>query len=88
VGVYLFRQVTLLRRQVAASTRMAQQMAQHFNLNVATQGMAFERQLLDFARTNPAFQDRIARFYASTSTPPAQFPPPSGGTPAPAPPSP
>lgn len=72
LAIYLFRQVSLLRRQALASERMASQMAQHFNSNLATQGMVFEKQLTDFARTNPAFQARIARFFANTSAIPDQ----------------
>lgn len=72
LAIYLFRQVSLLRRQALASERMAAQMAQHFNSNLATQGMMFEKQLTDFARTNPAFQARITRFFANTSAVPDQ----------------
>jgi hypothetical protein len=76
LGVYLFRQVSLLRRQVVASDRMARQMAHQFNVNMATQAAAIERQLLSFARTNPAFHAQIAKLYvANTAAPPAQLNP-------------
>jgi hypothetical protein len=63
LGVYLFRQVSLLRRQTEASLRTARQMVDHYNLNMATQALNFERQLIEYARTNPAFHERISRFY-------------------------
>ncbi len=86
MGVYLFRQVSLLRRQVEASTRVAQQLARNFNINVATQAMAFEKKLIAFGRTNPAFNAQISRFFASTSSLPAQpaLLPPSDSAPHPA----
>src|SRR5690554_4329021 len=55
LGIYLFRQVSLLRRQTDTSMRTARQMVDHYNTHMATQAMAFERQLLEYARTNPAF---------------------------------
>src|SRR5690606_20440983 len=42
LGIFLFRQVTVLRRQVDATQRVAHQMVQHYNQNVRTQAMAFE----------------------------------------------
>jgi hypothetical protein len=75
LGVYLFRQVSLLRRQVIASDRMARQMAHQFNVNMATQAASIERQLLAFARTNPAFHAQIAKLYVGTGSPPVQLNP-------------
>ncbi|MBX3748447.1 MAG: hypothetical protein KF833_24335 [Verrucomicrobiae bacterium] len=69
LGIYLFRQVSLLRRQVETNARVAHQMATHFNLNVATQAMVFERQLVEFAKTNEAFRQRLTRFYPSNAAP-------------------
>lgn len=68
LGVYLYRQVTLLKRQSEANQRSAQQMAQQFNSNFATQYYHFEQQLLSFARTNPELQSRLARFLVSTGS--------------------
>lgn len=66
IGVYLYRQVSLLKRQSLANQRSAQEMAQQFNSNFATQYYHFEQQIIAFARTNPDFQARIARFLVST----------------------
>lgn len=81
LGLYLFRQVSLLRRQVDASSRMAHQMATHFNFNLKTQAMAFEKQLLDFGQTNPAFQQQIARYFVSTTAPSDQGSSPANAAP-------
>lgn len=64
IGIYLFRQVSLLRRQAENTTRVAQQMVQNFNENLATPAQNFEKQLVEFARTNPDFQARIGKFFA------------------------
>ena len=88
VGLYLFRQVSLLRRQAEFSHRTAEFMASNYNVNLATQAVEFERKLLEFARTNPDLQARLSKYYASTpaSTPPSSTPPsstPPSSTPAP-----
>lgn len=78
VGIYLFRQVSLLRRQTETSGRLAQQMAQHFNVNLATQAQEFEKKLQAFAATNLDFQMRISRYFAPTlEATPAQGAPPA-----------
>lgn len=70
LGLYLYRQVVLLNRQAKASNVMARQMAQNFNVNVATQAMLFEKSLRLFASTNPAFNAQIAKYFVTTSSPP------------------
>lgn len=84
LGVYLFRQVTLLRRQVDNASRLAAQSYQNYKEQVEPRAVAFERQLKDFARTNADFQLRIARYFpegfeasgtpGSPGTPPPQNP--------------
>lgn len=78
VGLFMYRQVMLLGRQTEATTRVAQQMVQNFNVNLKTQAQNFEKQLLDFARANPDLQARLAKYYsngvpaaAAPTTPPA-----------------
>jgi hypothetical protein len=63
LGVFLFRQVTLLRRQVESATRLAAQSYQTYKEQVEPRAAAFERQIKDFARTNADFQLRIARYF-------------------------
>lgn len=65
VGLFMYRQVTLLGRQTDATTRVAQQMVQNFNVNLKTQAQNFEKQLLDFARANADFQARLAKYYSN-----------------------
>lgn len=81
LGVYLFRQVSLLRRQADASRRLAETMYQNYNLNVATQAQNLEKELLAFANTNAEFRARLARFYPSNAAPATA----SASAPAPAP---
>lgn len=79
LGVYLFRQVTLLRRQVDSASRLAAQSYQNYKEQVEPRALAFERQLLDFARTNADFQIRLARYFPEGfETPPGTA---AGGTP-------
>ncbi|MCC6234081.1 MAG: hypothetical protein IT580_15665 [Verrucomicrobiales bacterium] len=78
IGLYLFRQVQMIRRQTEFSTRTAEQMAKNYTLNLATQAVDFERQLLEFAKKNPDLQARLAKFYpAHSGTPPSSTPPSS-----------
>ncbi|MBL9136838.1 MAG: hypothetical protein JNK85_13280 [Verrucomicrobiales bacterium] len=79
IGVYLYRQVSLLKRQSEANQRSAQQMAHQFNSNFATQYYQFEQQLLSFARTNPELQARLARFLVSTGAGGSNVNPPKVG---------
>jgi len=81
LGVYMFRQVSLLRRQVQTNQRVAEGLYQNYNLNVATQAQEIERQLLAFAGTNAEFQARFRKFYPSNASPAAPLTAPS---PAPA----
>lgn len=67
LGLYIFRQVSLVRRQAENTLRVAQQMALHFNTTIATQAVAFENLLLEYSRTNPAFQARLSRFYNTSN---------------------
>ena len=68
VGIYLFRQVILLRREVEASQRTAMQAARNYNENVLTQAVNFERALLEFSRTNQEFAARLARYFPPASS--------------------
>lgn len=72
IGIYLFRQVSLLRRQVEQTGRLAAQLAHNYNENVASTAQDFERQLKEFASTHPAFKQRIAKFYAPGTNPPPE----------------
>ncbi len=63
LGVYMFRQVTLLRRQVETANRLAAQSYQNYREQVEPRALAFERQIKDFARTNADFQLRIGRYF-------------------------
>ena len=81
IGIYLFRQVSLLRRQVEQSARLATKLATDYNENVAPVAMEFERQLKEFAQTHPAFKQQIAKYYA----PGTNSPPEAAASPAPAP---
>jgi hypothetical protein len=77
LSVYFLRQVSLLRRQSQTSERIAEQMVQHYNLNVSTQAQTFEARLRDIADKDAELKARLAKFYApspQTSSPP---PPPS-----------
>ncbi len=80
IGLYLFRQVSLLRRQAEFTQRTAQQMASNYNFNLATQAVDFERQLLEFAKSHPDLQTRLTKFFPGTaagSTPSSSVPPSS-----------
>lgn len=80
VGLYLFRQVSLLRRQAEFTHRTAELMASNYNVNLATQAVDFERKLLEFAKSNPDLQSRLSKYYAGgapSSTPPSSTPPSS-----------
>lgn len=63
VGIMIFRQVSLLRRQTDATTRQAQHVSQIFESTIGPQAQAFEKLLREFAETDPEFKTRIARFY-------------------------
>ncbi len=77
VSIYLFRQVTLLRRQVETAGRTAVQAANHYNVNVLTQAVNFERALLTFSQTNAEFARRMARYFPQASNAPAPSGPPA-----------
>lgn len=80
VSIYLFRQVSLLRRQVDTAGRTALQAARNYNENVLTQAVSFERQLLVFAQTNREFAARLVRFFPTPTNTPAATPGPEGAT--------
>lgn len=63
VGVYLFRQVTLVRRQAELGTRTADEMTRNYRERVQPQAEAFEKKLLDFARTNTELRSRLAKYF-------------------------
>lgn len=78
LSVYFLRQVSLLRRQSQNSARIAEQMVQHYNLNVSTQAQAFETRLLELADRDSELKARLAKFYApSPQSSPPQSPSPS-----------
>lgn len=82
LGVYLFRQVAMLRRQSEAAGNAATQAYQHYKQNIEGPAVQFEKNLQEFARTNADLQLRIAKFFPSG----AQTPPPvpqANGAPAP-----
>lgn len=81
IGVYMFRQVDLLRRQADVTSRQAQQLAQVYNSSFGPQAQGFEQRVQAFAASDSNFLARIARFYGTpsgttippqTSAPPAQ----------------
>lgn len=80
LSVYFLRQVSLLRRQSQNSERVAEQLVQHYTLNVITQAQSFEARLREFAEKDPELKARLAKFYApspqSSSPPPSPSPTP------------
>jgi len=69
IGVYMFRQVDLLRRQADAASRQAQQLAHVYNSSFGPQAQGFEQRVQAFAASDSNFLARIARFYGPpTST--------------------
>ncbi|MGE3310087.1 MAG: hypothetical protein AB7O66_08965 [Limisphaerales bacterium] len=85
LGILVFRQVSLLRRQTEATTRQAQHAAQVFNSTIGPQAQSFEKRLQEFAETDPEFKARLARFYPpseSATNPPSQSPQPTSAVPA------
>ncbi len=54
--LFFFRQVSLLRRQVEAASRVATQAVSNYKEGLEQPALQFERQLQEFARTNPEFQ--------------------------------
>lgn len=71
IGVYLFRQVVLLRRQFATSSNLAQRMVEQFNRDLAPKAQVFEHQLREFAKTNPEFAAVMAKYSQSAPAPTA-----------------
>ncbi len=67
--LFFFRQVSLLRRQVENASRIATQAVSNYKEGLEQPALQFERQLQEFARTNPDFQVRIARFFAPAGSP-------------------
>ncbi len=63
LGVYMFRQVSLLRRQTENATRQAQHLVNLFNTTVGPQAQAFEKRLHEFAQGDPEFQTRLSKYY-------------------------
>jgi hypothetical protein len=63
VGIYLFRQVTLVRRQAQLGMRTADDMLKNYQERVQPQAELFEKRLLEFARTNVEFQVRLSKYY-------------------------
>jgi len=96
LGVYMFRQVSLLRRQTENATRQAQHMVNLFNTTVGPQAQAFEKRLHEYAQGDPEFQTRLSKYYppragqtpsdTQTGAAPAPTPTPAATpTPTPAP---
>lgn len=63
LAVYLFRQDVLLRRQVESASRVSAQAYQHYKDQIEPQAVAFERQLMEFARSNADFQLQISKYF-------------------------
>lgn len=71
LGVYLFRQVSMLRRQNDTATRAANQAFQHYKQNIESQAVRFEQSLLEFAKTHTDLQPRIAKYFQPGAAPTA-----------------
>lgn len=81
LGIYLLRQVLLLRRQVDQTSRVAAQLAKNYNENISGLAIDFERQLKEYAQSHPAFKQQISRYFApGTNAAPETAP---AATPAP-----
>jgi hypothetical protein len=90
LGIYMFRQVSLLRRQTENATRQAQHLVNLFNTTVGPQAQAFEKRLHDYAQGDPEFQTRLSKYYPpragqSPSDPQTGAAPGAAPTPEPAP---
>lgn len=68
LGILVFRQVSLLRRQAEATTRQAQHLGQIFSSTIGPQAQAFEKRLQEFAESDPILKTKIARYYGPPDT--------------------
>ncbi len=85
LGAYLYRQDALLRRQVEVSNRASSQALQHYKEQVEPKAVAFEQELMLFARSNADFQVRIGKYFPNGfSSPPGSATGPGRATNAPA----
>lgn len=82
IGIFIFRQVSLLRRQAEATGRQAQQLVQFYNTSVATQAVHFEKRIQDFALSNPDFRARIGKYFGQPEGTNTASPLPPAGAPA------
>jgi hypothetical protein len=71
LGVYLFRQVSMLRRQNDTATRAANQAFQHYKQNIESQAVRFEQALVEFSKTHTDLQPRIAKYFQAAGAPTA-----------------
>jgi hypothetical protein len=85
VNLFLFRQDSLVRKELAAARTASRNMLSDYETNKRPLIQAFVSKLQDYAKTHPDFNPVLQKYNLSPSNSPAQTGQPSASPPAPAP---